>query len=149
MTQSVYYQRVKVNAYCFVTSSLPGIYKSLTDYCNSSEDINENFILAVSQTPIGMTLYQPFWLSAFSNQSIQVGSSWNYNYQGSSIAFDVTDTRTVAGINGYVIETQFTESGESINWYTCINQEIPLPLLASIDYGEQGAYHIELTGYEE
>jgi hypothetical protein len=33
MTQSVYYQRVKVNTCCFVTSSLPGIYKSLTDYC--------------------------------------------------------------------------------------------------------------------
>jgi hypothetical protein len=32
MTQSVYYQRVKVNACCFITSSLPGIYKSLTDY---------------------------------------------------------------------------------------------------------------------
>jgi hypothetical protein len=32
MTQSAYYQRVKVNARCFVTSSLPGIYKSLTDY---------------------------------------------------------------------------------------------------------------------
>jgi hypothetical protein len=36
MTQSAYYQRVKVDAYCFVTSSLPGIYKSLTDYCNNS-----------------------------------------------------------------------------------------------------------------
>jgi hypothetical protein len=33
MTQIVYYQRVKVNACCFVTSSLPGIYKSLTAYC--------------------------------------------------------------------------------------------------------------------
>jgi hypothetical protein len=33
MTQSNYYQRVKVNVCCFVTSSLPGIYKSLTDYC--------------------------------------------------------------------------------------------------------------------
>jgi hypothetical protein len=32
MTQNVYYQRVKVNAYCFVISSLPGIYKSLMDY---------------------------------------------------------------------------------------------------------------------
>jgi hypothetical protein len=32
MTQSAYYQIVKVDAYCFVTSSLPGIYKSLTDY---------------------------------------------------------------------------------------------------------------------
>jgi hypothetical protein len=35
MTQSVYYQRVKVNACYFVTNSLPGIYKSLTDYCGS------------------------------------------------------------------------------------------------------------------
>jgi hypothetical protein len=34
MTQSVYYQRVKVNACCFATNSLPGIYKSLTDYCS-------------------------------------------------------------------------------------------------------------------
>jgi hypothetical protein len=33
MTQSVYYKRVKVNACCFTTNSLPGIYKSLTDYC--------------------------------------------------------------------------------------------------------------------
>jgi hypothetical protein len=32
MTQSVYYQRVKVKACCFVTSSLSGIYKSLTYY---------------------------------------------------------------------------------------------------------------------
>jgi hypothetical protein len=32
MTKSVYYQIVKVNAYCFVTTSLPGTYKSLTDY---------------------------------------------------------------------------------------------------------------------
>jgi hypothetical protein len=31
MTQSVYY-RVKVNAYCFVTSSLLCIYKNLTGY---------------------------------------------------------------------------------------------------------------------
>jgi hypothetical protein len=36
MTQSVYYQRVKVNACCFVTSSLPGIYKSVTDYCKNN-----------------------------------------------------------------------------------------------------------------
>jgi hypothetical protein len=33
MTQSVYYQSVKVNACCFATSSLPGIYESLTEYC--------------------------------------------------------------------------------------------------------------------
>jgi hypothetical protein len=33
LTQSVYYQRVKVNVCYFVTNSLPGIYKSLTDYC--------------------------------------------------------------------------------------------------------------------
>jgi hypothetical protein len=32
-TQSIYYQRVRVNAFCFVTNSLPGIYKGLTDYC--------------------------------------------------------------------------------------------------------------------
>lgn len=118
---------------------------------NSGEDINENFIAALSPSPIGMTLYQPFWLNAFADQAIRVGNSWSYNYLGSSITFEVTETRTVAEIEGFVIETEFTdaESGISVNWYTCINQEIPLPLLVSVDYGEQGAYHMELTGYED
>jgi hypothetical protein len=118
---------------------------------NSSEDINENFMAAVSQSPIGMTLYQPIWFNAFAGQSIQVGSSWSYNFQGSSITFEVTETRTIAGIEGYVVETVFldAESGESINWYTCINQEIALPLLVSVDYDEEESYDIELTGYED
>jgi hypothetical protein len=41
MPQSAYYQRVKVNACCFITSSLPGIYKSLTDYCYKYSLINQ------------------------------------------------------------------------------------------------------------
>jgi hypothetical protein len=40
MTQSVYSQRVKVNACCFITNSLPGIYTSLTDYCKKGQGIN-------------------------------------------------------------------------------------------------------------
>jgi hypothetical protein len=118
---------------------------------NSTEDINTNFIGAVSQSPIGMTLYQPMWFSAFSDQSIKVGSSWSYNYQGSSITFDVTDTKTIAGIKGFVVETVFWDAAleENINWYTCINQQIPLPLLASVDYNDEETYYIELTGYEE
>jgi hypothetical protein len=41
MTQSVYYQRIRVNTCCFVTSSLPGIYKSLTDYCKLNSSLKK------------------------------------------------------------------------------------------------------------
>jgi hypothetical protein len=45
MTQSVYYQRVKVNACYYTTSSLPGIYKRLTDYCIDKRKIFWEFVL--------------------------------------------------------------------------------------------------------
>jgi hypothetical protein len=41
MAQSAYYQRVNVNAYYFATSSLPGIYNNLTDYCNAKAFLNK------------------------------------------------------------------------------------------------------------
>jgi hypothetical protein len=57
MTQSVYYQRVKVDACCSVTSSLPGIYKSLTDYCNNNP-LNYCNYLSINCLQIAMCFHQ-------------------------------------------------------------------------------------------
>ncbi len=117
---------------------------------NSSDNVNDNFIAAVSQSPIGMTLYQPFWFGAFAGQSLEVGNSWSYTIEGSSIEFNVTGTQTIAGWEGFIVETDYydAESEESISWTTCVNQEVPLPLMANIKYNENEEYYIELTNYE-
>jgi hypothetical protein len=68
MTQSIYYQRVKVNVCYFVTSSLPGIYKSLTDYCflalpqkerNPDYGFCEFFSHELYKTYIGTSPFKP------------------------------------------------------------------------------------------
>ncbi len=132
-----------------VTGNLNG--QDFNHISDSSDDINQNFISAVSQSPLGMTFYQPLMLNAFNDRTFEVGNAWSYSYEGSSISFDITETITIAGIDGYVVETEFTdaESGEILFWSMVVNQEIPLPLQFNADYGENETYYMELTAYEE
>src|SRR6056297_1543829 len=57
---------------------------------NTSSDVSENFISAVSKTPLAMVLYQSYWTGAFSGLELKVGASWSFSYGGSSMSYEVT-----------------------------------------------------------
>lgn len=117
---------------------------------DSEDNIEDNFIGAISQTPLAGFLYQPLWFGAFSGQEIKTGASWSYSAQDSSIEFEVTGTDTYAGEEGYVVMAVFEdESGATATWETCVSSDVPLPLMTSVTDEDDDHYFIELTNYEE
>lgn len=115
---------------------------------NTSDDVTDNFISAVSMTPLGLFMYQPFLIGAFTNQDIEIGQSWNYQQNGNSISFSVTGEEEYAGYMGYVIETTYQDDEETIVWNSAVNPDIPLPLMTQIIYPDGREYYIEITSYE-
>lgn len=118
---------------------------------NMSEEISENFISAISMTPLAGFMYQPMWMGAFAGQEVRVGASWTYSYGGSSINFNVTGKETYAGHEGFVIITTMQDSNteESVEWISCITSELPLPLMTQVTHSDGEKYYMELTNYEE
>ncbi len=116
-----------------------------------TKDISENFITAVSMTPMADFMYQPMWTDAFANQEIRVGTSWTHSYGGNSVSFNVTGKDTYAGFEGFVMETtiQEAESGETVEWISCITSELPIPLMTKVIYNDGEEYYMEITDYEE
>jgi len=116
---------------------------------NTSSSIEDNFMGAVSKTPIALVLYQPYWSGAFSDQELEVGASWSYSYGGSSISFEVTGTDTYAGYEGYTIETIYQSDGETVTVSSCVNPDLPVALMVNFEEGGGDTYRVELTSYEE
>jgi hypothetical protein len=117
---------------------------------NNFDDINQNFIAAVSQSPVAVVIYQPAWMGAFSNQYLEVGNSWSYSYDNNSFLFEITGKDTYAGYEGFVMKTTFTNAeDETVIWNSCVHHEIPLPLMSHVEYSEGEEYYMELTGYQE
>ncbi|WP_016775578.1 hypothetical protein [Anaerophaga thermohalophila] len=102
-------------------------------------------------TPLAGFLYQPLWMGAFTNQEIKTGASWSYEADGNTLSFVVTGTDEYAGYEGYVIEATFQgdDFEGTAEWETCINFDLPLPLMTDVTTGEGETFYIELTGYTE
>ena len=131
-----------------VSGTIDGTPFSYTS--NSFDDINQNFSMAVSQSPIAMGIYQPLWMGAFSNQALEVGNSWNYNYDNNSIMFEITGKDTFAGYEGFILTTTFTnDQNETLIWNSCVHPDIPLPIMADLTYSGGEEYYMELTNYSE
>ncbi|PWD97783.1 hypothetical protein [Marinilabilia rubra] len=131
-----------------ITGTMDGTPFNYTN--NNFDDINQNFISAVSQSPIGIVIYQPVWMGAFTNQNLEVGSSWSYSYENNSFLFEITGTDTYGGYEGYVMQTTFTNAeDETVIWNSCVKPEIPLPLMSHVEYPEGEEYFMELTNYQE
>ncbi len=116
---------------------------------NTYDDVNDNFISAISMTPLGPFLYQPILLGAFTNQNIKIGNTWSYTYEGNTISFSVTGEDEYAGYTGYVIETTYQDEEETIVWNSVVNPDIPLPLMTHIEYDNGLEYYIEITSFED
>ena len=116
---------------------------------NISSDLEDNFISAVSKTPLAPVLYQPYWTGGFSQQELRVGASWSYSYGGSSISFEVTGKDTYAGYEGFTIETIIQDDGETITMNTCVNPDLPVALMVSVEEAGGDTYWVEMTNYED
>lgn len=116
---------------------------------NNSSNLEDNFIAAVSKTPIGLVLYQPYWAGAFSGQELRVGTSWSYSYGGASMSFEVTGKDQYAGYEGFVTETVYQAEGESITTTSCVHPDLPVALMVNIEDSGGDTYRVELTSYEE
>ena len=131
-----------------ITATIDGQEVSYTENSGSVED---NFTIAVSQTPLAAVLYHPYWNSAFSDQDIQEGASWSFSSDEVSISFEVTGQDEYAGYEGFVMETivEDKEKNTTTTTKTCINLDMPIPLMVSME-GESGEqYTMELLNYEE
>lgn len=117
---------------------------------NNSDDINQNFITGISQTPLAGFLYQPLWTGAFTGEELETGATWSYSTNEASISFEVTGTDSYAGIHGYIIEAEFKEGSETTaTWETCISYDLPLPLMTWVKDENGEEYMIELTSYSD
>jgi len=117
---------------------------------DSSDEISQNFITGIGQTPLAGFLYQPLWTGAFSGQELKTGANWSFSSNEGSIYFEVTGKDSYAGIEGYVIEAEFTDGSETTaTWKTCISYDLPLPLMTWVSDEIGDEYLIELTSYNE
>ncbi len=116
---------------------------------NTSSNLEDNFIAAITKTPIAIVLYQPYWAGAFSQQELEVGASWSYSYGGASMSFEVTGTDTYAGYEGFTIETVYQAEGETITVNTCVHPDLPVALMVNMEEAGGDTYRVELTSYEE
>lgn len=116
---------------------------------NTSSDLSENFISAVSKTPLAMVLYQSYWTGAFSGQELEVGASWSFSYAGASMSYEVTGTDSYAGYEGYTIETNYQSDGEEVTINSCIHPDLPVALMVNMEEGGGDTYRVEMTNYED
>ena len=131
-----------------ITSTIDG--SEMEQMYNNSDEISQNFITGISQTPLGGFLYQPLWTGAFSDQELETGASWSFSSNEGSIYFEVTGTNSFAGIQGHVIEAEFTDGSETTAmWETCITYDLPLPLMTWVSDENGDEYLIELTSYSD
>lgn len=130
-----------------ISGTIDGEELSVTE--NVSSDLEDNFISAVSKTPLAPVLYQPYWTGGFTEQELSVGASWSYSYGGNSISFEVTGTDTYAGYEGYTVETIVQDDGETITMNTCVNPELPVALMVDVEEAGGDTYWVELINYEE
>ena len=130
-----------------ITTTIDG--EEITQVYNTSDDLDDNFITGISQTPLAGFLYQPIWLGAFTGQDIETGATWSYSSNEGSVQFEVTGKDTYAGIEGHVIEAVFTDGNSTTTWETCISYDLPLPLMTWVTDDNNNEYIIELTSYSE
>ncbi|MFW5754300.1 MAG: hypothetical protein ACOCV9_05805 [Marinilabiliaceae bacterium] len=117
---------------------------------DSSDEISQNFISGIEESPVDEFLYQPMWTGAFSDQELETGANWSFSADDGSIYFEVTGTDSYADIEGYVIEAEFTDGSETTAmWETCITHDLPLPLMTWVSDEEGDHYLIELTSYSD
>lgn len=131
-----------------ITTTIDG--NEMEQMYDSSDEISENFIAGISQTPLAGLLYQPVWTSAFTGQDLETGASWSFSSNDGSIYFEVTGKDNFAGIEGYVIEAEFTDNSETTaTWETCISHDLPLPLMTWVSDESGDIYLLELTSYSD
>jgi len=116
---------------------------------NTSSDVSENFISAVSKTPLAMVLYQSYWTGAFSGLELKVGASWSFSYGGSSMSYEVTGKNTYAGYEGYTIRTVYQSDGETVTINSCIHPDLPIALMVNMEEGGGDTYRVEMTNYTD
>lgn len=123
--------------------------EEIVSEANIYDDIFENFTMAIITTPLYGILYTSYWAAAFSDRDLEVGASWSYSYQNSSFSYAITGKETYAGYEGYVIESTWQDEGETITWHSCICIDVPLPLMAEIEYDNSSVQYMELTEFSE
>ncbi len=113
------------------------------------DNIKDNFTFAASGTPFPHLLHNYTWALGYGQgKDLKVGNHWSWSHAGVSYSFNVTGKEEYAGMSGYVVETEITDSneGEEFFFLACINPDIALPLMNIWEgKSEQDEFYYKMT----